>query len=1048
MVQIRTPLTCETILGICRNCYGSDLGTAKKINLGVAVGIMAGQAIGEPGTQMILRTFHTGGDGITLGYKARSIVSPSTGLVVYNYIIGTLTVRAVNGIYGLVLKEEGSLMIESKYSKMQLTFPGGAIIFLPNFSFVTRGKVMVDFCVAKTFRSKFQRWVQSSWKVKKTQLPPKIVQERLLQSGELYFCTHYVDPKLALFISTFSKHNSTKHDAFPAASSIGKPITWTAIFQKFRGNCGSLWILRGVKYDINRAAKVLKPEKSFLRTIPIARLTLSARTYGVTPNLKASSPGFVNINFLTCPINLLIKESYVNFCIENCKVYIYKRTKKIMLNFHISNDQIIKKDHVIFTPSYPFKAPYSGLIYEVHETSLLLVAEERHYLRSTTCLYPVYGGKKGGKNANFILRAGSRICDRITMRQNGILEINFRKVILTIKPCRLYQKRFRTTRLPRNKIQKPSLFETEKHKKLVNYQGLTFMQRSPIIKGQTYLLDRVTRKYDLTATRFTGLYSHLVTLSPSFNLMKVPGMSIKHSIVYKSGERVFAGDLLVNTQIILLKSSRDKLLNNFVISLGVKLQICCYDIKFKPLADCLLPQTLVYRSTRLSQVISSLKKFQVLTCEYIKILVLIYNPTYFSDKVTLKKFLLPNKFVFSETVVGELSLRPFTLGQILQQKELSKYVNVVTIRTCDIGCFLYWEPHERIYVIEGDFITTGTRLTTKLTATCTGRIHRITKTRIFIRQGMSRLFFGTHKVSPFLHDEVNFVKKGLLLATALSEQYSIKDITQGIKEISSMLEVRKDFSPGMLMPFTGKIQFCSPYLRILTPSRSIWRLYLPNFQNKLLIGIYDGKFVKRLQPLTTDFVTLRGRLANLYYYYVYGERFESRAACEEGLRYIRLYLTEQIKVIYLEYGIDIAYKNLELITRCMTSKVTILTTGATSLMVGETIDFNKVKQLENYCVKRRVKQPQYTSLPRYEPTIFGLTKTALRSESFLSAASFQSTIKVLTSAAVRGKKDWFTGLKESVIAARVIPSYQDRIKLTLQKPMREVHSRFHVGRSL
>ena len=525
-------------------------------------------------------------------------------------------------------------------------------------------------------------------------------------------------------------------------------------------------------------------------------------------------------------------------------------------------------------------------------------------------------------------------------------------------------------------------------------------------------------------------------------------MSIKHSIVYKSGERVFADDLLVNTQIFLLNDSRDKLLNNLVISLGVKLQICCYDIKFKPLVDCLLLQTLVYSSTHLSQVIFSLKKFQVLTCEYIKILVLSYNSLYFSDQVTLKRFLSPNKFVLSETVVGELNLRPFPSGQILQLKELPHYFSVVTIRTCDIECFLYWGSHERIYVIEGDFITTGTRLTTKLTATCTGRIHHITKTRIFIRQGMSRLFFGTHKVSPFLHDEVNFVKKGLLLATALSEQYSIKDITQGIKEISRMLEVRKDFSLGILMPFTGKIQFCSPYLRILTPSRSIWRLYLPNFQNKLLNGIYDGKFVKRLQPLTTDFVTLRGRLASIYYYYVHGERFESRAACEEGLRYIRLYLTEQIKVIYLEYGIDIAYKNLELITRCMTSKVTILATGATSLMVGETIDFNKVKQLENYCVKLRVKQPQYTPLPRYEPTIFGLTKTALRSESFLSAASFQSTIKVLTSAAVQGKKDWFTGLKESVIAARAIPRYQDRIKLTLQRPMREVRSTFHVRRSL
>jgi DNA-directed RNA polymerase subunit beta' len=123
-----------------------------------------------------------------------------------------------------------------------------------------------------------------------------------------------------------------------------------------------------------------------------------------------------------------------------------------------------------------------------------------------------------------------------------------------------------------------------------------------------------------------------------------------------------------------------------------------------------------------------------------------------------------------------------------------------------------------------------------------------------------------------------------------------------------------------------------------------------------------------------------------------------------------------VHTTYEKQGVIIADKHLELIIRQMTSKVCVFDRGDTSLIPGEIVSFLQAKLLTKATMMAGEKPPIY------EPILLGLTKAALNSDSFISAASFQETTSVLTDAAIEGKKDWLNGLKENVILGRLIPA--------------------------
>ena len=131
---------------------------------------------------------------------------------------------------------------------------------------------------------------------------------------------------------------------------------------------------------------------------------------------------------------------------------------------------------------------------------------------------------------------------------------------------------------------------------------------------------------------------------------------------------------------------------------------------------------------------------------------------------------------------------------------------------------------------------------------------------------------------------------------------------------------------------------------------------------------------------------------------------------------IQLFLVKEVQLVYQSQGVDIADKHIEVIVRQMTSKVKIENGGDTDYLPGEIVELQKI-ELINKSLTMIDKNPCI-----YHPILLGITKASLNTESFISAASFQETTKVLTDAAISGKLDWLRGLKENVIIGRLIPA--------------------------
>jgi DNA-directed RNA polymerase subunit beta' len=134
-----------------------------------------------------------------------------------------------------------------------------------------------------------------------------------------------------------------------------------------------------------------------------------------------------------------------------------------------------------------------------------------------------------------------------------------------------------------------------------------------------------------------------------------------------------------------------------------------------------------------------------------------------------------------------------------------------------------------------------------------------------------------------------------------------------------------------------------------------------------------------------------------------------------GREAVQLYLLEQLQQVYRSQGVSIHDKHIEVILRQLLRRVIVRATGDTTLLPGEMVDRFHFEDLNEQAAKEGGKAA------RAEPVVLGLTKAALSTESFLAAASFQETTRVLTEAATRGQRDELLGLKENVIIGKLIP---------------------------
>jgi DNA-directed RNA polymerase subunit beta' len=226
-----------------------------------------------------------------------------------------------------------------------------------------------------------------------------------------------------------------------------------------------------------------------------------------------------------------------------------------------------------------------------------------------------------------------------------------------------------------------------------------------------------------------------------------------------------------------------------------------------------------------------------------------------------------------------------------------------------------------------------------------------------------------------------------------------QDITQGLPRIVELFEARKPKGLAQMVEAAGKasIEETDKALKVVvTQADGEEQSY--SFPLRTRLHVTDGEKVEIGQQLNegslypADLLAIRGRTA------------------------VELYLVAEVQKVYGAQGVDINDKHIELIARQMLRKSRIETKGSTSLLPGQLEDRGSLKRLN-----KKTKEEGGTP-SKAEEVILGITKASLATESFLSAASFQETTKVLTDAALEGKRDRLVGLKENVIIGKLIPA--------------------------
>ncbi|NMC61895.1 MAG: DNA-directed RNA polymerase subunit beta', partial [SAR324 cluster bacterium] len=244
------------------------------------------------------------------------------------------------------------------------------------------------------------------------------------------------------------------------------------------------------------------------------------------------------------------------------------------------------------------------------------------------------------------------------------------------------------------------------------------------------------------------------------------------------------------------------------------------------------------------------------------------------------------------------------------------------------------------------------------------------------------------------------IDAGTVIAKRERATTKTKDITGGLPRVVELFEARRPKDPAVIAEVDGSVDFGEDLRgkrRIIINADAGEPVEYLIAKNKH-INVQKGDRVRAGEALTDGSVNPHDILRI------------------EGVNQLAAYLVNEVQEIYRLQGVRINDKHIEVIVRQMLKRVVIVDAGDTDFLVSDSVEKYKVIR-ENQKVQARGGKPA-----TYEPLLLGITKASLSTESFISAASFQETTKVLTEAAVCGKVDYLRGLKENVIMGRLIPA--------------------------
>jgi DNA-directed RNA polymerase subunit beta' len=948
-IKIYSPLTCESIRSICQKCYGWDLSTCEVVKLGEAIGIVAAQSIGEPGTQLTMRTFHTG--GIFTSDTSRQIRAKNTGFFYFNKTASLKIERTIYGrVYNKLKSENYVYIIDFNNIKINIKLPTYSLIFQPNESFIKEDDLIAELPYNN----------QQTRKSRKKIIAP--------HSGEITIDNN----KNIFWILEGEVYTKEKNSIINRFNLNKKVDNENPLYQiKLTSKKSGLLKYKINKYDKSIEAIDILNCLEVLKSIPVfcekkskkIILVINLKTHYVLNDLteKLNTNEFLfaekiktkYLNKIGGQLSFLNKSFFENNL--KYKADIIKKNGKIFIlpiEIHTVNKN---KSLLLVDQHTQLHDNYIELISGVFsKTSGFIQVKESNQMIQEIQIKPslffefmnlthaeILSLKKYNKKIYF---PGEIIFEEIIVKNISYIEFikSSNSYILLLRPLKIYN-----IKKPKNKKIIKSLVSFEfKHIASLKYKtnfndennnNILLLEENIWIETKfkfpnIYKVIKISKNWE----SFTINHKHYFELGFKNKLNRNIN---KHKIYHWNSKKIYYLAFIDQQRLNLKK----------IFTRAAKIENYKFSFFFKNL-EYIEEKNLLGKISYCIKNLSYIKKIK-------------------------QNFAKSNKILFIKKENYKNYYSEFNYF-LKKENEMIKFEDLLLplIRIKNSGKIISKKPF-------------------KLT------LHK--GTPFFISQSTT-----------LYRNSNDFIKKDDLIASIDFEQIITGDIIQGLPKIEEILEARKTQNPALLNEFPGIVREATNYkIEIYTKFQDI------DYKTLLIYGtplIKTNDFVYIGQALTQGSVNPHNLL--MLYFNYYKKCTNDYESTYLSFKHIQMLLIDKIQDIYNSQGVPIADKHVEVIVKRITSKVQIHKSNYIDLLEGEIIELQQINYINKVLEKSLQKNIEYY------PILLGITKCSLLSDSFISAASFQETTKILTAAAIEGKIDWLKGLKENVIIGRLIPA--------------------------
>lgn len=941
-VKVRSALTCEAARSVCQHCYGWSLAHSHMVDLGEAVGIIAAQSIGEPGTQLTMRTFHTG--GTFTGELAPQVRAKVSGQFEMPEKLRSRPYRTRHGEDALVMEANTEAKITMDSGKTRsVSLPQGSIVFVADGTTLVKGDLIAELPTTGRVR-------------KVTEKASKDVTSDM--SGEVFFSGLVQEEKKD------RQGNITK------------------LAQ--RG--GLLWVLSGEVYNLPPGAEPTVKNGDMIDSSGILAETKIVTERGGVVRLpdRSDSKGSREVEIITASVMLDTTEVNVESG-QGREHYFLQTDKGVRYSLiatpgaKVTGGQVIAElvDDTYHTHSGGI-IKFSGVEiakkskgkqgYEVTKGGTLLwIPEEAHEVNKDISLLMVEDGQ--------YIEAGTEVVKDIFCQISGVVEVTQKNDILreiVIKPGDIHM-----VDSPDAASGKDGVLVNPGEEVIpgVTAEAVRFVEYVETPEGAALLLRPVQEFEVPDHPEVPSQYS----VSDSDD--KAIGITAIQRIFFKDGERVKSVDgvELLRTQLVLNVDEPSQL---------------TADIELLPDQDD-----------------SEVQRLQLVILE-----TLVIRRDIAADQTqgsTQTRLLVEEgQEIQPGAVVARTEIQSKEAGEVRGiRQDVESVRRILVVRDSDLVAV---DLAGKVPTVkEGDLLVDGDALAEGITSEDSGQVVTVNDSSVVLRLARPyRVSTGA-----VLHiEDGDLVQRGDNLVLLIFERAKTGDIIQGLPRIEELLEARKPKEACVLAERPGSAQVVygddeTVEVKIVEDDGVMTEYPIAPGQPMI---VSDGQQVDLAEPLTDG--PLNPHQILEFFFKYHRETKGVHEAAMISLQEVQTFLVNEVQSVYQSQGIDIADKHIEVIVRQMTSKARVEDGGDTTMLPGELVEIRQLEQVNEAMSITGGAPAEYT------PVLLGITKASLNTDSFISAASFQETTRVLTEAAIEGKSDWLRGLKENVIIGRLIPA--------------------------